>query len=138
MIKKNGKIEEDFNMFQKRKIYTIPDLYINGVPYKGTWVAKYIFKSICNGFLDDNNICGSENSPSSILYSRRINIDLIIILSLIIFFVVVLTLIYYRRCINYELENIFNNQIEEYAMKSISQYKSFPSSNSQTSKLEMT
>ena len=136
MIEKNEKIEEDYNMFQKRKIYSVPDLYINGVPYRGTWLAKYIFKTICSGFLDDNDICASENNPSSIIYNRRININLIIILSLIIFFVLILTLLYYKKYINSDLENIFNSAIEEYTMKSISQYKPF--NNSQSSKLEMT
>ena len=136
MIEKNGKIEEDYNMFQKRKIYSVPDLYINGVPYRGTWLAKYIFKTICSGFLDDNDICASENNPSSIIYNRRININLIIILSFIILFVLILTLLYYKKYINSDLENIFNSAIEEYTMKSISQYKPF--NNSQSSKLEMT
>ena len=136
MIEKNEKIEEDYNMFQKRKIYSVPDLYINGVPYRGTWLAKYIFKTICSGFLDDNDICASENNPSSIIYNRRININLIIILSLIIFFVLILTLLYYKKYINSDLKNIFNSAIEEYTMKSISQYKPF--NNSQSSKLEMT
>ena len=136
MIEKYGKIEEDFDIFQKRKIYSTPDLYINGVPYRGTWFGKYIFNTICNGFLDDSNICAKEN-PTSILYNRRINVNLIIILSLIIFFVVVLTLLYYKKFINSDLENIFNSKIEEYTIKSISQYKPFSFDGSKSSKLEM-
>ena len=136
MIEKNGKIESDFDIFEKRKIYSVPDLYINGVPYRGTWFAKYIFNTICNGFLDDNDICGSEN-PSNIIYSRRVNVGLVIILSLIIFGVLIITLLYYKRYINKDLENIFNSKIEEYTMKSISQYKAFSSEGPKSSKLEM-
>ena len=136
MIEKYGKIEEDFEIFQKKKIYTTPDLYINGVPYRGTWFGKYIFNTICNGFLDDNNICANEN-PTTILYTRKINVNLIIILSLIIFFVVVLTLLYYKKFINSDLENIFNSKIEEYTIKTISQYKPFSFEGSKSSKLEM-
>ena len=137
MIDKHGKIEEDFIMFQKRKIYSVPDLYINGVPYRGTWLAKYIFKTICDGFFDDNNICALENTPSSIIFNRRINITLIIILSFIIFCVLLLSLLCYKKCINSDLDNILNSKIDEMAMKSISQYKPFSSNDAQSSKLEM-
>lgn len=135
MIEKNGQIEEDFENYQKRKIYTVPDIYINGIPYRGTWFAKYIFHAICNGFLN-SEVCATEN-PSSIMYNKRINVNLIIILSLIIFFVVILSLLYYKRYINSDLEDVFNSKIEEYTIKSISQYKPFPLENIKTSKLEM-
>lgn len=137
MIEKNDKIEDDFNMFQKRKIYSVPDLYINGVPYRGTWLAKYIFKAICNGFLDDN-ICDLENDPSSIIFNRKINITLIIILSLIIFCVLILSLLCYKNCINSDFDHIINSKIDEMTMKSLSQYKPFSFNNSQSSKLEIT
>ena len=137
MIDLNGKIEEDFSTFDKRKIYSVPDLYINGVPYRGTWLGKYIFNTICSGFLDDNEICEPEN-PSSIIYNRRINVNLIIILSLIIFSVVILTLLCYKKYINSDLESIINSKIEEQAMKSLSQYKAFSFEGPKSSKLEMT
>ena len=136
MIEKNGKIEEDYNMFQKRKIYSVPDLYINGVPYRGTWLAKYIFKTICNGFLDDN-ICDLENDPSSIIFNKKINVTLIIILSLIIVCVLILSLMCYKNCINSDFDHILNTKIDEMTMKSISQYKPFSFGDSQSSKLEM-
>ena len=56
-IQFGSKIDNDFNTYAKRKIYSIPDLYINGVPFRGSWYSKYIFRSICNGFLDDEKIC---------------------------------------------------------------------------------
>ena len=135
MIEREGKIEEDYMTFQKRKIYSVPDLYINGIPYRGTWLAQYIFNSICNGFLDDE-VCASEN-PSSILFNKKINIMLILILSIIIFCVLVLSLLYYKKFINSDLERVINSKIEEYTLKSISQYKAFPSENNRSSKLEL-
>ena len=135
MIEKEGKIEEDFNVFQKRKIYSVPDLHINGIPYRGTWLAKFIFNSICNGFLDDE-ICASEN-PSSIMYNKKLSVTLIIILSMIIFCVLFFSLLYYKQYINSSLEKVFNSKIEEYTIKSITQYKPFPLENTKPSKLEM-
>lgn len=136
MIEKNGKIENDYSLFEKRKIYSVPDLYINGVPYRGTWYGKYIFNTICSGFFDDNDICVSEN-PSSIMFNRRVNISLIIFLSLTIVGVLVVSLMYYKSYINKDLENVFNSKIEEYTINSLNQYKAFSFQGQNSSKLEM-
>jgi hypothetical protein len=69
--------------------------------------------------------------------NRKINIILIFILSMIIFCVLVLSLLFYKQYINRDLERVFNSKIEEYTIKSISQYKPFPLENTKPSKLEM-
>ena len=135
MIDKEGKIEEDYITFQKKKLYTVPDLFINGVPYRGTWYGKYIFDTICSGFLDDP-ICLKKN-PNDIIYNRYINVRLIFILIFIIFCVLICSLMFYKKYIDSEMEVNYNAKIEEYAMKSISQYKAFSFNDSKSSKLEM-
>ena len=69
VIEYESKIDNDYNTFAKRKIYSIPDLFINGVPYRGSWFSKYVFRSICNGFLDDEKICEGIN-PRDIISAR--------------------------------------------------------------------
>ena len=135
MIDKKGKIEEDFYLFQKKKIYTTPDMYINGVPYRGSWYSKYVFDTICSGFLDDN-VCKGVN-PNDIIYNRSVNVRLIIILIVIIFCVLILSLKFYKRYIDNELEENYNTKIEEYTMNSISQYKPFSFNAPKSSKLEI-
>ena len=135
MIEKEGKIEEDYYIYQKKKIYTVPDIYINGVPYRGTWYGKYIFNTICSGFLDDE-VCTNQN-PNNIIYNRYINFRLIFILIFIIFFVLILSLRFYKKYIDNEFQSNYNAKIEEYTMNSISQYKPFSFSGPQSSKLEM-
>ena len=135
MIERDGKIEEDFYIFQKKKIYTVPDMYINGVPYRGSWYGKYVFNTICSGFLDDN-ICANKN-PSYFVYNKYVNTRLIIILIFIIFCVLILSLLFYKKYIDSELESNYNAKIEEYTMNSISQYKAFSSNASTSSKLEI-
>ena len=135
MIDKEGKIEEDFYIFQKKKIYTVPDMYINGVPYRGSWYSKYIFETICSGFLDDD-VCKNVN-PKDIIYNRSINVRLIFILIIIIFCVLVLSLKFYKMYIDNELEENYNAKIEEYTMNSISQYKPFSFNENKSSKLEI-
>lgn len=136
MIEKEGKIEDDFYIFQKKKLYSVPDIHINGIPYRGSWHAKYIFDTICSGFLDDD-ICKSLN-PNDIIYNRYINYRLIFILIFIIFAVLVLSLLFYKKYIDNELESNFNEKIEEYTINSISQYKPFSFNTPKSSKLEMT
>ena len=135
MIDKKGKIEEDFYMFQKKKIYTTPDMYINGVPYRGSWYSKYIFETICSGFLDDK-ACKSIN-PNDIIENRTVNVRLIIILIVIIFCVLILSLKFYKMYIDNELEENYKAKIEEYTMNSISQYKPFSFNAPKSSKLEI-
>ena len=135
MIDKEGKIEEDFNIFQKKKIYSVPDMYINGVPYRGSWYGKYIFETICSGFLDDD-VCRNVN-PNDVIYNRTINVRLIFILIVIIFCVLILSLKFYKMYIDNELEENYNTKIEEYTMKSISQYKPFSFNAPKSSKLEI-
>ena len=135
MIEKDGKIEEDFYIFQKKKLYTVPDMYINGVPYRGSWYGKYVFNTICSGFLDDN-VCSNKN-PDYYIQNRYINMRLIFILIFIIFCVLILSLLFYKKYIDCQLENNYNTKIEEYTMNSISQYKAFSSNNNNSSKLEI-
>ena len=135
MIESRGKIEEDYNSFQSRKIYSVPDMYINGVPYRGSWYGRYIFNSICSGFLNDP-IC-SDNEPTSYMRTKRVNRNLIIILCLIIFSVLIFSLICYKKCINVDLENMLNKKIQEHVMNTLSEYKSFQG-NTSSSKLEIT
>jgi hypothetical protein len=71
LINYESKIDNDFNTFARRKIYSIPDLFINGVPYRGSWYSKYIFRSICNGFLDNEKICEGIN-PRDVFFSQRV------------------------------------------------------------------
>ena len=136
MIEREGKIEEDFLIFQKKKLYTVPDMYINGVPYRGSWYSKYIFDTICSGFLDDE-ICRNKN-PNDIINNTYINVRLIFILIFIISCVLILSLIFYKKYIDSEMESNYNAKIEEYTMNSISQYKPFSFNAPKSSKLEMT
>ena len=124
MIEYESKVDADYNTFEKRKIYSIPDLYINGVPYRGSWYSKYIFRSICNGFLDDNKICEGIN-PSEFLFYRKMNDSVLIFIVIITIIITSLSLIFYKRYINQSLENVINTKIQEKTMNNLSQYQMF-------------
>ena len=124
VIEYESKIDNDYNTFAKRKIYSIPDLFINGVPYRGSWYSKYIFRSICNGFLDDSKICEGIN-PRDVLYNQRMGNSVLIFIIVITVLVTSCSLLFYKKYINKNLEDALNERIQEQAMKSISQYQMF-------------
>ena len=120
----------------KRKIYSIPDLFINGVPYRGTWYSKYIFRSICNGFLDDAKICEGIN-PREVIYNQRVGNGVLIFIIVMIILVTSCSLMFYKRYINKNLEDALSERIEEQTMKSISQYQMFQDNKKHGSQLEL-
>ena len=123
LIEYESKIDNDFMTFSKRKIYSIPDLYINGVPYRGSWYSKYIFRSICNGFLDDAKICEGIN-PSEVISSQKsVNYVLLFIIVMTIF-VTVTSLLFYKTIIKSNIDIFMDRNIQETAMKNLS-YKQF-------------
>ena len=126
LIDYESKVDNDYNTFAKRKIYSIPDLFINGVPYRGNWYSKYIFRGICSGFLDDEKICEPIN-PREVIYRQRISNTVIVFIIIITACVTICSLLCYKKFINSTLEEAINYRINEQAMKTISQYQSFPS-----------
>jgi len=136
LVQYESKIDNDYNTFNKRKIYSIPDLFINGVPYRGTWYSKYIFRSICNGFLDDEKICEGIN-PREVIYNQRVGNGVLIFIIVMIILVTSLSLMCYKRYINKNLEDALSERIEEQTMKSISQYQMFQDTKKHGSQLEL-
>ena len=128
VIEYESKIDNDYNTFAKRKIYSIPDLFINGVPYRGSWFSKYIFRSICNGFLEDDKICEGIN-PREYIYNQRVGNSVLTFIIIITILVTCFSLLCYKKYINQNLEDALNERIQEEAMKSISKYQMFHDSN---------
>ena len=136
LVEYESKVDNDFNTFAKRKIYSIPDLFINGVPYRGTWYSKYIFRSICNGFWDDGKMCEGIK-PRDVIFSQRLG-NLVLDFSIIITVVVTIcSLLCYKRYINKNLEDALNEKIEEHAMKSISEYQMFRDTKNKSNSIEL-
>ena len=136
LVQYESKIDNDYNTFNKRKIYSVPDLFINGVPYRGTWYSKYIFRSICNGFLDDAKICEGI-SPREVIYNQRVGNGVLIFIVVLTILVTSCSLMCYKKYINKNLEDALSERIEEQTMKSISQYQMFQDNKNRSSQLEL-
>jgi hypothetical protein len=136
LISYESKIDNDFNTFARRKIYSIPDLFINGVPYRGSWYSKYIFRSICNGFLDNEKICEGIN-PRDVLFSQRVGNLVLTFIIVVIVLVTTCSLLCYKRYINNNLDDAINKKIQEQAMRSISEYQMFNDSRRGSNSIEL-
>jgi len=125
-IDKPGKIEEDYKNFNDKRIYNVPELLINGVKYRGSWFSKHIFYSICNGFIDNEDICRdsylNDEHVGGNSYTFYYSLFYLIIIIIII---TVISLLCYRRYVNKNLEISLNERIQEQAMKTISNCKQF-------------
>ena len=124
MIGEHSKIEEDYKKFEKKKIFRVPTLLINGIKYRGNWLGKSIFNSICDAFIDDNSIC-EISDPHSVIKTKKFSVGLIVVVSIILFLLMILLLFCYRRYVNRSLEMTLSEKIQEQALKRINQYKAF-------------
>ena len=122
LVEGEGKIEDDFEQFKKRKIFSVPEIIINGMRYKGSFSAKQIFNTICHSYLEDG-----ECSTIMNIWRNKGNFGkrLILTMTLIIIVLLICTLLCYRRMVQKNLEITINEKIQEQAMKAISQYKAF-------------
>jgi hypothetical protein len=120
----------------KKKIYTVPEIILNGVKYKGSFSARQIYNTICNSFInDEEGKCKID--INQIKERKNIGFRIILTISLIIFFLLICTLLCYRRMVSKYLEKTINEKIQEQAIKAIGQYKAFQEGKIEGEKLEI-
>lgn len=124
LINSTGKIEEDYDEYNKKHVYKIPELMFNGVKYRGSWYSKTIVNSICEGFIEDKQFCSGPN-PKEIMKGTTSNGTIIVYVSITIVVVMFVILCCYRRVVKKALETSLNERIQEQAMKTIGQYNAF-------------
>ena len=118
MTANQGKIEEDYNLFNVKRVYRTPELMINNVKYRGDWYAKYIFNTICAGFIENDAICGTPK-PEEVKVEKNYGWRFIGYTVLALGVVMIVLLIGYRRYVNKSLESSLNQRIEEQARRTI-------------------
>jgi hypothetical protein len=121
----SGPIEDDYNTFHAKKVLKVPEIMLNGIKYKGSWLAKYIFESICSGFLDDDSVCATpkpqELSPSD----SGVSVGGLLLIIVFIVLAMLVLLICYRRIVNKSLEASLNEKIQTQTIHSLGQYQVF-------------
>jgi hypothetical protein len=120
-------VADDYNLYKKYNVNRVPDLIINDIKYRGTWHSKYIFHSICSGFIDNSTICNEPVDLSAM--DGGLNVGSIIFIIFIVLIAMVILLICYRRIVNKSLEASLNEKIQTQTIFSLGQYHVFKDEN---------
>ncbi len=136
LIVYDSKVNEDYDLFNYRKIYEYPMIALNGIKFKGTWLPRTIFNSICTSFIDDQEICGSVKMGNSYLNSFSFSTRLIVFISLLFSFFTLILICCYRRFINRSLEQSIIEKIQSQTISSIGKYHSAKMEKNQLSEEE--
>ena len=122
LIDFNSKVDEDYQLYNYRKIYEYPLITLNGIKFKGMWLPRIIFNSICESFINDEKICGSpkiqELAEDNKIYSNAL---IMTIASLLCIFTIVLILCY-RRVVYRDIEETLVEKIQAETIKSIDKF----------------
>lgn len=118
--------------FLSYSVFKVPTLIINGVTYKGPWLASSIFEEICShfSFADQNTnaeVCKqfllSELSPKQTSYVGLALLSFSITIILIVF------LFLYKRSFDRSLDETIAAKIKKQAQGSLGQYHIFSDNN---------
>ena len=120
LVDLNSKVDEDYELYDYRKVYQTPMITINGVKYTGKWLPKNIYNFICNSFIDDKKICYSSTGQN--LVTRFNSKNVITVLIVLFVFFALLLLCYYRRMVKRSLHQSLIEKIQFDTMKKISKY----------------
>ena len=122
LIDLNSKVDEDYQLYNYRKVYEYPLITLNGIKFKGMWLPRIIFNSICESFISDEKICGSpkiqELSTDTKLYSSSL---IMAITAFVCFFTVALILCY-RRVVYKSIEETLVEKIQTETIRSIDKF----------------
>ena len=117
-------IQEDTLIFKKNKIFTYPQIYINKIPYKGSFYSKHVFNTICNGFMEHEkrkNIC-VDPDINIIVESNGMSGGLIVLIVLASIIGIVGLIYCYRRAVNKTIDESIEERIEKQAKDSMGHY----------------
>ena len=120
----SGPIENDYSAFTSKKVHKLPEIMLNGVKYRGSWLARYIFDAICSGFLDDDSICATPK-PEELSGDSGVGVGGIMLIIVFVVLAMIVLLICYRRIVNKSLEASLNEKIQTQTIHSLGQYQVF-------------
>ena len=123
LIDFNSKVDDDYKLYNYRKVYEYPLITLNGIKFKGMWLPRPIFNSICTSFINDEKICGS---PEARLISRNTKVypnSLIFFIILFLFLMTFILVICYRRVAYRSIEQTLMEKIQTETIKSIGKHQ---------------
>ena len=122
LIDFNSKVDEDYQLYNYRKVYEYPLITLNGIQFKGMWLPRNIFNSICESFIDDEKICGSpiyqDLTNETKLYSNNLIIGIVSAICIL----TVILILCYRRSVFKAVEDTLVEKIQSETIRSIDKF----------------
>lgn len=116
-------MENDHDQYKKNRVFALPQIRLNDIQYRGSWSGKYVFDSICSGFIEGaDSICAPEINNAQ---TDGIGFGVILLITVIIILVMIILLICYKRIVNKSLEASLNEKIQTQTIFSLGQYHVF-------------
>ena len=126
----NSKVDDDYELYNYRKVYEYPMVTLNGIKFKGMWLPRAIFNSICTSFIKDDEICGSPQAKQLSKNLQLYPASLIVIVIIFLFFFTILLILCYRRVVYRSVEQTLIEKIQTETIRSIGKYNQVKSNKS--------
>ena len=122
LIDYNSKVDDDYQLYNYRKIYEYPLLTLNGIKFKGMWLPRAIFNSICESFIYDEKICGSPKIQELSIEKKIYSSSLIIFIIIFVCIFTMILILCYRRVAFRSIEETLLEKIQTETIRSIDKF----------------
>ena len=119
----NSKVDEDYQLYNFKKVYEYPLITLNGIAFKGMWLPRIIFNSICTSFINDETICGSPKVEETAKNAKVYPSSLIFFIIGFLFLFTIIMIICYRRVAFRSIEQTIIEKIQTETIKSIGKHQ---------------
>ena len=123
LIDFNSKVDDDYQLYNYRKVYEYPLITLNGIKFRGMWLPRTIFNSICTSFINDEEICGSPNVDDLARRPKLYPASLIFFIIVFLFLFTLILIICYRRVVYRSIEQTIIERIQTETIKSIGKHQ---------------
>ena len=122
LIDYNSKVDDDYQLYNYRKVYEYPLITLNGIKFKGMWLPRIIFNSICESFINDEKICGSPKIQDLAKDKKIYSNNLIMFISIFVCVFTMILILCYRRVVFRSIEETLLEKIQTETIRSIDKF----------------
>ena len=119
LIDFNSKVDDDYELFNYRKVYEYPLITLNGIKFKGMWLPRAIFNSICTSFIKNETICGSPQVKQLAKNLKLYSAIWVYVIGLLLFMFTFLLICCYRRFAYRSVEQALIEKIHTETIRAI-------------------
>ena len=119
LIDFNSKVDDDLQLFNYRKVYEYPLITLNGIKFKGMWLPRAIFNSICTSFINNEKICGSPQVNQLAKNVKVYPSSLVYFIAAFLFLFTIIVIFCYRRVAYRSIEQALIEKIHTETIRAI-------------------